>query len=92
MNMEEVWQNLHSNYQTQEWIDKPSIFAETAIQYFPSSGKVLDLGAGQGQDTRFFAEQGYDVVSTDIEPSALDLNLSKQSATLKKKFSYRLSI
>lgn len=83
--MNDIWSNLHKNYKTQDWIDKPSIFAETAISYFPASGKILDLGAGQGQDSRFFAGQGYQVVSTDIEDTALEQNKAKLSAELKQK-------
>lgn len=55
-----TWSDLHDNYKTKAWIDKPSIFAETAIAYFPAKGKILDLGAGLGQDSRFFAERGYE--------------------------------
>ena len=80
--MNNIWSDLHNNYKTQDWIDKPSIFAETAITYFPATGKVLDLGAGQGQDSRFFAENGYDVVSTDIEDSALVESGNKLSEVL----------
>lgn len=75
---------MHSNYKGQDWIDKPSLFAETAIKYFPKSGKILDLGAGQGQDTRFFAEQGYRVISTDISDSALELSKMKISPAIKE--------
>lgn len=66
-----VWSNLHEYYTDQDWIDKPSLFAETAVTYFPKTGRVLELGAGQGQDSRYFAEHGYNVVSTDLEQSAL---------------------
>lgn len=75
--MKSVWQDLHSNYQAQDWVTKPSLFSETAIQYFPKRGRVLELGAGHGQDSLFFAKQGYEVVSTDIETASLALNMSK---------------
>lgn len=39
--MNSVWKELHSNYQEQDWIEKPSLFVETAIQYFSKSGKIL---------------------------------------------------
>ncbi|HMI09521.1 MAG TPA: methyltransferase domain-containing protein [Candidatus Saccharimonadales bacterium] len=66
-----VWSDLHNNYKTKDWIDKPSIFAETAIAYFPAKGNILDLGAGLGQDSRFFAENGYNVTSTDLKEETL---------------------
>ncbi len=75
--MSEIWSELHKTYKQQDWIDKPSIFAEQAIKYFPKSGKILELGAGQAQDGCFFASKGYDVTATDIEESALELATKK---------------
>lgn len=83
--MSNVWSDLHENYKSQDWINRPSIFAETAITYFPAKGKVLDLGAGQGQDSRYFAEHGYEVVSTDLEESALEQSKSKLTGGLEEK-------
>jgi len=79
--MSNIWSDLHETYKQQDWIDKPSIFAEQAIKYFPKQGKVLELGAGQAQDGCFFALQGYEVTATDIEDTALEL--AKQKATDK---------
>lgn len=83
--MSDVWSKIHADYKEQDWIKKPSIFAEQVIKYFPQTGRILDLGAGQGQDSRFFAKQGYRVVSTDISESALKLNRSKITGNLKDK-------
>lgn len=69
----DVWIDLHAAYKDRDWIDKPSIFAEQAIVYFPKQGKILELGAGQAQDSCFFAGQGYEVTATDIEDTALEL-------------------
>jgi ubiquinone/menaquinone biosynthesis C-methylase UbiE/ADP-ribose pyrophosphatase YjhB (NUDIX family) len=77
----EIWSELHKTYKEQDWIDKPSIFAEQAIKYFPKQGKVLELGAGQAQDSCFFATRGFEVTATDIEESALEL--AKQKAAEK---------
>lgn len=82
---QKFWSKLHSNYKEQDWINTPSLFAETAIKYFPEAGKILDLGAGQGQDTRFFAEHGYQVVSTDISDVALGICKAKIPPKLKDK-------
>lgn len=79
--MGDVWSDLHKTYKQQDWIDKPSIFAEQVIQYFPKNGSVLELGAGQAQDGCFFASKGYDVTATDIEDTALEL--AKQKAADK---------
>ena len=84
--MSDIWADIHkTNYAASDWIDKPSLFAETAITYFPKAGKILELGAGQGQDSRFFAGRGYEVVSTDREQSALDLCTSKLTDDLLQK-------
>lgn len=73
--MNSVWQELHTNYQQQEWVAKPSLFAETVAFYLPQCGKIVELGAGHGQDSAFFAKRGLEVVSTDIETAALEANL-----------------
>jgi ubiquinone/menaquinone biosynthesis C-methylase UbiE/8-oxo-dGTP pyrophosphatase MutT (NUDIX family) len=75
--MSTVWQDIHKNYKEQDWIDMPSVFAEQALPYFSKGGKVLELGAGQAQDGCYFAEQGFSVVSTDLEDSALELARKK---------------
>lgn len=80
-----VWTNLHNDYKKRNWIDKPSLFAESVLSYLPATGKLLDLGAGQGQDSRYFAEHGYDVVSTDLEESALEQGRTKTPDALRSK-------
>jgi SAM-dependent methyltransferase len=80
-----TWNDLHQNYQKQDWVEKPSLFAESVLPYFPKSGKVLELGAGLGQDSIYFAKQGYDVVSTDIEINSLEKNLFNQNDEIRKK-------
>lgn len=85
-----VWNELHSHYQQQYWVEKPSLFAETALPYFPKHGKVLELGAGLGQDSVYFAAQGCEVVATDIETSALEKrNITSLRADLKEKFPFQ---
>ena len=80
-----VWRDLHKAYKDRNWISKPSLFAETAINYFPVEGKVLDLGAGQGQDSRFFAGRDHEVVSTDLEEIALEQSKAKLTDGLRQK-------
>ncbi|MEK7168483.1 MAG: class I SAM-dependent methyltransferase [Patescibacteria group bacterium] len=67
------WSEKHKKYSTQDWITKPTIFAKFAINYFQKEGNLLDLGAGQGQDSRFFTEKGYDVTATEYSETAIDL-------------------
>jgi ubiquinone/menaquinone biosynthesis C-methylase UbiE len=73
----EYWNMNHKKDANTDWIAKPSIFAHWAIDLFPPAGSVLDLGAGQGQDSRFFAQRGYAVTMTDISTVALDIAKQK---------------
>jgi ubiquinone/menaquinone biosynthesis C-methylase UbiE len=85
MKKQTAWNNLHNFYRTQSWIDNPNIFAEEIIKYIKEGSRILDLGAGQGQDTRYFASKGFEVVSTDISDSALEVNRSKLTDDIKDK-------
>jgi ubiquinone/menaquinone biosynthesis C-methylase UbiE len=80
-----IWSKLHAGYKKENWINIPSLFAETVIDYFPKSAKILELGAGQGQDARFFAEHGHRVYFTDISDSALNWGKAKIPQKLKNK-------
>ncbi len=59
------WEGALKKYGTQNWIDKPTIFIEQVVQFFPRSGRVLELAAGQGQDARYLAKLGFRVLCTD---------------------------
>ena len=72
------WKAKHDKYSKEDWINKPSIFSEQVIQYFPKSGRLLELGAGHGQDGVYFSMHGFDVVSTDLETASLDKNTRQQ--------------
>jgi 2-polyprenyl-3-methyl-5-hydroxy-6-metoxy-1,4-benzoquinol methylase len=50
----------------------PSLHAETLMQakdYFPKNAKIVDLGAGQGAFSKRLHDNGYDVLSVDMDPS-----------------------
>ena len=80
MDEQQYWDKTHDKYATTDWIGKPSLFAEWTLQYLPEGGALVDLGAGQAQDSRFFAGKGFDVIATDISAHALDLAKSKSAA------------
>jgi SAM-dependent methyltransferase len=81
------WDKTHKAYSKKDWIDKPTIFAEFALDFFPESGKLLDLGAGQGPDSRYFANQGFSVTSVDFNDLALELSKEKaEKESLKIEF------
>jgi len=68
------WTQMHQKYSAKGLGVKPTKFAEEIIGYLPPSGTLLDLGAGQGQDSRFFAQHGFLVTSTDLTPHPLELS------------------
>ncbi len=76
MNQTDYWQKVHLKYSQQDWSKQPNIFATDAVTYFPKTGKILDLAAGLGQDSKYFSSLGYNVTTTDlISPSqVVDLN------------------
>jgi SAM-dependent methyltransferase len=71
------WDTLHYYYKNQDWSKIPSIFAEEVTQYFPKDGKILELWAWLGQDSRYFHSLGYSIDSTDISQTAVDMNTTK---------------
>ncbi|MEK7140328.1 MAG: class I SAM-dependent methyltransferase [Patescibacteria group bacterium] len=73
----ERWDSQHLKYTKAGWINKPSIFAQSVIGFFPATGKVIDLGCGQGQDSRFFAEHGYHVTGADFSEEAIRIAQEK---------------
>lgn len=83
-NPKEYWDSKHKKYESLDWIDKPTIFAKEALKYFPDKGTILELGAGQGQDSRFFVQHGYGVISTDLSDYALRMNREKSKKTKLK--------
>lgn len=93
---QKYWDKKITGYSKEKWIEKPSIFAKWAIQFFPKHSKLLELGAGHGQDGRFFSNKGYSVISTDFSETALKYILQKpfpqqiriQELDLKKVFPF----
>lgn len=81
------WTKLHKNYSKQDWINKPSIFAEEAMEYFPRRGSLLEIGSGHGQDGLYFASRGLNVISTDLEISSLGRNILSANAEIQGRIS-----
>lgn len=82
MDTKDFWEEWWEKEDENGWDDTPSIFAQFAISYFPKEGRLLELGAGLGKDSRYFAQHGLYVVSTDFSDKALDV--SKWEATMQK--------
>jgi len=78
MDIQDFWQKKLQKYSSEEWSEKPSIFVQEVEKYFPKNGKVLELGAGLGQDVRYLANKGFQVMSTDV--SEFGLGFAKEKA------------
>lgn len=66
------WENFY--YGEQDLFgEEPSTSARRAAELFAAEGRsmLLELGAGQGRDTLFFAEKGFTVIAIDYSENAL---------------------
>src|SRR3989344_2011434 len=70
---QKYWDKLHTGKFDGDWASKPSQFAEYAVNFFPKTGKILDIGTGKGGDANFFQSLGYEVVATDFSAEALKI-------------------
>jgi len=68
MDLKKYWEEKHIRYSQQDWINKPTIFAKFILPYFPQGGKLLDLGCGHGQDSRFFSEKALEFAKLKNDP------------------------
>jgi ubiquinone/menaquinone biosynthesis C-methylase UbiE len=89
MTTQDVWGDLHKHYRSQDWIDKPSLFAAQVVDSFPAKSNILELGTGLGQDCHFFAEYGFTVTATDLEQSILDIDRNKQSSDVRDRITFK---
>ena len=65
MYQEKFWRNKNKEYLMKYGLNQPNLFAELAVEYFTPAGSVLDLAAGIGQDSLYFAQQGFNVTTTE---------------------------
>jgi tellurite methyltransferase len=53
------------------WGTEASLLARQVSALLPPGARVLDVGCGEGRDSVFFAERGFDVTGVDIARSGL---------------------
>jgi SAM-dependent methyltransferase len=72
--MSEVWNKLY-NSDNRFFGEEPSNFALLCINHMKANNvkKVLELGAGHGRDTIFFASNGIEVEALDYSSTAIDI-------------------
>ncbi len=59
-------------YSKEETATLPSPFAEFCLTRFAQGSKLLEIGCGNGRDSRFFAESGLNVVALDKSEIAIE--------------------
>ncbi|MDD4331468.1 MAG: hypothetical protein PHU28_03970 [Methanosarcinaceae archaeon] len=79
---------LKSNYY---WGKEPNKLVNKVLDFIPEQTKIpnlklIDLGAGEGRDSVFFALQGFNVLAVDIVPAGLEkaVKLAKENKTALK--------
>ena len=77
------WENAFSGKQDMFGVS-PSSAAIKASEIFKKEGviNILELGAGQGRDTLFFAQNGFHIKVLDYSKTAID-NIIKKAKALK---------
>jgi len=78
MNDKIYWDGFYSHCNFE--LNSPSSFAEFVIKYFnqfilndyvkPFDLKILDIGCGNGRDTYYFADNGFNIYSIDLSYNA----------------------
>lgn len=71
------WDAVYAASESHFFGEEPSQLARSALRFFrmfggsPEDALALDLGSGEGRDTAFLAEAGFQVVARDVAPSGL---------------------
>ena len=73
------WDEQHLRYARTDWIDRPTLFVQSITNLLHVGGKLLDAGCGQGADSRYFAQHGYEVTAMDFSDSALEIAQKKSA-------------
>jgi ubiquinone/menaquinone biosynthesis C-methylase UbiE len=83
--MSEVWNKVYKSDNT-FFGEQPSNFALLCFNHMKANNttKVLELGAGHGRDTTFFALNGIEVEALDYSVAAVEILDSKGKKTANK--------
>jgi SAM-dependent methyltransferase len=73
-NQQDHWIKKHKTGIISNFADNPYPLAIESCKYISKPAKVLDLGCGAGNDAKYFAEQGFEVIATDFIPIVIEEN------------------
>ncbi len=76
--MSEVWDRVYKSDST-FFGEEPSSFASLSFNHMKSNNlkKVLEIGAGHGRDTMFFASNGLEVEALDYSSKGIEIIIKK---------------
>lgn len=69
----QFWNNHYKKFS----LDKPSNFAKFCLKFFKKSQYSLDIGCGNGRDTKYFLDKGHYFKGLDISEKAIKKNKEK---------------
>ncbi len=90
------WQNENTalweqRYVAQSmWSGKVNPTLQKVVSTLPQRGSALDVGAGEGGDALWLAEQGFDTTAVDASPSALRRGEKERVARVTKDHTPRI--
>lgn len=58
----EYWDNYYAHHKSP---DTPTTFAHFTLEHLPQDATVLELGCGNGRDSKFFAQNAFDILACD---------------------------
>lgn len=71
---QKFWDIKHFEKSELVKINRPSVFVKWSSKFFPMGARILELGAGIGQDTRYLIDHDFKIVATDFSKKALEYN------------------
>lgn len=84
----DYWSKRIPHYLAADWSEEPTPFARLTSQYLVPHTRVLELGAGAGQDGLWFAAQDFQVIISDgreIAFSEIQKRADQRNVTIQTK-------
>jgi tellurite methyltransferase len=66
------WEAAYADFEAAVTFGKPAKELIELVDFLPESAKILDLGCGEGRNTLFLAEKGFNLEAVDISQNGID--------------------